>query len=112
VWPLRSTDGTKHLPILSSDLQVQALWTLRPDAYTPRTIQSDAAGNREETKNMARRKLTVAEQLKGIEKALASPRTPPQLKEGLRRRGNELRKVLERAHKDRRRPGLARLFGR
>lgn len=43
---------------------------------------------------MARRKLTALEQLKGVEKAIASPRTPPQLKEGLRRRADGLRKRL------------------
>jgi hypothetical protein len=39
---------------------------------------------------MARRKLTLKEQLKGIRAALKSKRTPPQLKGGLRKRANWL----------------------
>jgi hypothetical protein len=39
---------------------------------------------------MARRKLTVEQQLKGVRTALRSARTPPQLKEGLRKREKEL----------------------
>lgn len=43
---------------------------------------------------MARRKLTVKEQLKGVRAALRSPRTPPQLKEGLLRRAEALEKQI------------------
>jgi len=39
---------------------------------------------------MAHRKLTAEEQLKGVRAALRSPRTPPQLKEGLRKREQSL----------------------
>jgi hypothetical protein len=46
---------------------------------------------------MARRKLTAEQQLKGVQAALRSPRTPPQLKEGLRRRERELRNVVQRS---------------
>lgn len=37
-----------------------------------------------------RHKLTKAEQIRGIKKALANPRTPKQLKEPLRKRLREL----------------------
>src|SRR5436190_23725254 len=39
---------------------------------------------------MARHRLTVEEQRKGVERALESPRTPPQLKKGLRKREEQL----------------------
>ena len=45
---------------------------------------------------MARRKLTKEQQLKGVRAALRSPRTPPQLKDGLRRREAALLKLLKR----------------
>lgn len=40
---------------------------------------------------MARHKLTSAEQLKGIKKALANPKTPFQFKPGLRKRLKKLK---------------------
>lgn len=43
---------------------------------------------------MARRKLTEQEMLKGVEKALASKKCPPQLKAGLQRRADAIRKQL------------------
>lgn len=43
---------------------------------------------------MERRKLSLKDQLKGVRAALKSPRTPPQLKQGLKRRAEELRKQL------------------
>jgi len=43
---------------------------------------------------MARRKLSISEQLVGVTKALKSPRTPPQLKPGLKNRKHELEKAL------------------
>ena len=46
---------------------------------------------------MARRKLTLTEQLKGVRAALRSKRTPPQLRQGLTRRAEWLgRQVRER----------------
>jgi hypothetical protein len=45
---------------------------------------------------MARSKLTLEQQLKGVRAALASPRTPPQLKPGLRRRAEEIKRMLRR----------------
>jgi hypothetical protein len=43
---------------------------------------------------MARRKLTEQEMLKGVEKALASKKCPPQLKPGLQRRADVLSERL------------------
>ncbi len=43
---------------------------------------------------MARRKLTLKEQLRGIKAAIRSPRTPPQLRDGLRRRAEFLEKEI------------------
>jgi hypothetical protein len=39
---------------------------------------------------MAKHRLTKEEQQKGVNAALASPRTPPQLKRGLRKRQEQL----------------------
>ena len=39
---------------------------------------------------MARRKLNLADQLKGVKAALRSRRTPPQLRQGLKKRAEEL----------------------
>ena len=44
---------------------------------------------------MARRKLTLAAQLKGVLAAIRSPRTPPQLREGLRHRAEVLEGLIE-----------------
>jgi hypothetical protein len=44
---------------------------------------------------VARRKLTTAEQLKGVRAALKSRRTPPQFRDGLRKRARELRAMLK-----------------
>jgi hypothetical protein len=43
---------------------------------------------------MARRRLTLAEQLKGIRAAIQSKKTPPQLRNGLRKRAKWLRTEL------------------
>ena len=48
---------------------------------------------KEET--MARRKLTIGEQLKGVRAAIRSRRTPPQLRAGLRNRAKQLRAILK-----------------
>ena len=40
---------------------------------------------------MARHRLTPEEQEKGVERALESPRTPPQLKKGLKKRQQQLK---------------------
>jgi hypothetical protein len=48
---------------------------------------------------MARRKLTTDQQLKGVQAALRSARTPPQLKDGLRRREKTLLGMVERSKK-------------
>jgi hypothetical protein len=43
---------------------------------------------------MASRRLTNKEQLLGVEAALKSPKTPPQLKAALRKRADYLRNLL------------------
>jgi hypothetical protein len=43
---------------------------------------------------MARRELTLQEQLKGVLAALKSKRTPPQLRKGLERRKDKLEGLL------------------
>jgi len=44
---------------------------------------------------MAYRRLTPEQQLKGVTAALKSPRTPKQLREGLRKRAKQLRKQID-----------------
>jgi hypothetical protein len=44
---------------------------------------------------MARRKLSTEDQLKGVQAAIKSRRTPPQLREGLKHRAEELEKKLK-----------------
>jgi hypothetical protein len=48
---------------------------------------------------MGRRQLSEAEMLKGVERALASRRTPPQLRPALKRRAEDLRKRLRRSRR-------------
>jgi hypothetical protein len=43
---------------------------------------------------VARRKLSLQDQLRGVNAALKSKRTPPQLIEGLRRRAKELERLM------------------
>ena len=63
---------------------------------------------------MARRKLSLKDQLKGVRAALRSRRTPPQLRDGLRRRAEDLKKRLgvspSRRKKGRRRSRLRDFF--
>ena len=44
---------------------------------------------------MARRTLSLEEQLRGVRAAIKSRRTPPQLREGLKRRAEELERKLK-----------------
>ncbi len=46
-------------------------------------------------KLMAFRKLTLKQQLKGVNAALNSPRIPKQLKAGLKKRAKQLRKQID-----------------
>lgn len=49
---------------------------------------------------MAKHKLNANEQLKGVRAALRSPRTPPQLRNGLQRRAAELERLIKNAAHD------------
>jgi hypothetical protein len=71
-----------------------SVWLVRASAYASQAVQAQAAGEKKEEKNMARRKLTLKEQLRGIKAALRSKRTPPQLREGLRRRAEWLSQMI------------------
>jgi hypothetical protein len=55
-------------------------------ALSAAPIHANADGTRKKETTMARRKLTEQEMLKGVEKALASKKCPPQLLPGLQRR--------------------------
>ncbi len=47
---------------------------------------------------MARRKLSLEAQLKGVRAAIRSKRTPPQLRQGLRHRAEWLKKQIRATH--------------
>jgi len=70
---------------------VRAFWS---GTYAAPNISAKASGEKEGPEKMVHRKLTLSEQLKGVRAALRSPRTPPQLKEGLRRRAEVLEKQI------------------
>ena len=74
---------------------MSSVWSVWASVDTTKAVQARAAGEKEEEKNMARRKLTLKEQLRGIRAALRSKRTPPQLREGLRARAEWLRKMIQ-----------------
>jgi hypothetical protein len=57
---------------------------------------------------MARRQLTLEEQLKGIRAAIRSKRTPPQLREGLRKRVKWLKEEIRRTRSQNTRIGKKR----
>ena len=61
-------------------------------------VHAQKEGN-EKREEEAHHKLNPEQQLKGVQAALRSPRTPPQLKDGLRRREQILLKVIERSGK-------------
>jgi hypothetical protein len=62
------------------------LWIVWPSHDPGTRISADGAGEEEEEKAMARRRLNLEQQLKGVKAAIRSKRTPPQLRDGLRRR--------------------------
>lgn len=56
---------------------------------------------------MARYKLSLEQQLKGVRAAIRSKRTPPQLREGLRKRAESLKEQIRQtrpAKRERKRP--------
>jgi hypothetical protein len=57
-------------------------------------LSAKTPGQKEAKKAMARRKLTLVEQLRGVRAALKSKRTPPQLKAGLQKRREFLQKRI------------------
>jgi hypothetical protein len=73
-------------------LPLPGMRAFRPKPHSRPWLPADAKREKEEKKVMARRKLSLEEQLRGVRAALKSRRTPPQLKAGLERR----EKVLER----------------
>jgi hypothetical protein len=70
------------------------LRALRTEPGSSSTISSYLKGKEKEKKAMARRKLTLTEQLRGIRSAIKSKKTPPQLKPGLEKRKDALEKPL------------------
>jgi hypothetical protein len=75
------------------------VWIVRASPDTATAIQSEKERNEKGAEKMAHRKLTTDQQLKGVQAALRSPRTPPQLKDGLRRREKTLLGMVDRSKK-------------
>jgi hypothetical protein len=55
---------------------------------------------------MARRVLTIEEQIRGLRRAIASPRTPLHLRKSLEKRREELARKLEFRHRTRKRGAM------
>jgi hypothetical protein len=92
---LREALEAERLAFWRSNISLRPLrivWTGR-NATTQ--IPPKAAREKEATKKMARRRLTLKDQLKGVRAAISSKRTPPQLREGLKRRAQWLAKRLK-----------------
>ena len=70
------------------------MWIVWTGDYSAQEVSPQADRIKEEKKKMARRKLTLKDQLKGVKAAIRSSRTPPQLRDSLRRRVGELEKKL------------------
>jgi signal transduction histidine kinase len=83
----RLNSGSPHLPL-------QPMFALGADTNAPTRIQAERSREKEEKEDMARRKLSLREQLKGVRAAIRSKRTPPQLRAGLRKRGEWLAKQI------------------
>ena len=79
---------------------------IRPSNDSAPAVPTASAGIEKGAQNMARRKvkrghrLSLEAQLKGVRAALRSQRTPPQLKEGLRKRADQLEGELGRKKED------------
>ena len=91
---LRAGPGTFRIGFQNSHLSMPGLWPLWSVHEAASGISAKTKRSQETEEKMAHRKLTLKEQLKGVKAALRSRRTPPQLKEGLRRRKAVLEKEL------------------
>jgi len=99
MWVLRRSPLVKYLQSWRSNLSMWQLWTIWTNAHTTPRVRTEVTREKEDKKNMARRKLTVAEQLKGVRAALRSKRTPPQLRQGLQERAKWLGRQIEKRHR-------------
>lgn len=82
------------------------MWTLRAGRHPATGVPTQATREEEEKKVMARRRLTLEEQLKGIRAAIQSKKTPPQLREGLKKRAKWLTSEIRRSRPNQRRKKL------
>jgi hypothetical protein len=76
--------GGTHFPL-------RLLRTIRTGSYAASKVSPETTRKKEEKKVMARNKLSLEQQLKGVKAAINSKKTPPQLRDGLRRREAWLR---------------------
>jgi hypothetical protein len=86
--------GTHRFGGRNTNFSLQSLWAIWTSAHAASEIQTEGIGAKEEKKEMARRKLTVEEQLKGVRAALRSKRTPVQLRRGLHDRAEWLERQI------------------
>jgi hypothetical protein len=80
---------------------VPPVWAVRPKSNSATGVSTQGERIKEDEQDMARRKLSLDAQLRGIRAALKSRRTPPQLKPGLERRKEWLEKSLGHKRKTR-----------
>jgi hypothetical protein len=91
---LWAEDSSLCRPLWSPNAPLPRLWIVWTSDQSPSPIPPEAARAREEEEKMARRKLTLDAQLKGVRAAIRSRRTPPQLRDGLRKRARVLQTTL------------------
>jgi len=89
-----------------ANIPLPLLWTVWTGNYPAPQIQTQKTRDQEEEEPMARRKLTLEDQLRGVRGAIRSPKTPPQLKPGLRKRAATIEKRLGRRNKKKADSGL------
>lgn len=87
-WPLYISSRRENFPLQ----KLRPIWSSNESTSA---VPTEAARIEKGEKTMARRKLTLEEQLKGVRAAMRSRQTPPQLKEGLKRRAEELARRLK-----------------
>lgn len=73
---------------------MRSMRSLRASGHAAPRVPSKTTREEEAEKTMARRKLSLDEQLSGVRAAIRSKRTPPQLREGLKQRAEWLKKQI------------------
>src|SRR5439155_24495662 len=106
---LRTAADSECFTQWRSHFSLSALRNVRSSTHTAKKMSAELR-ERKAAKDMAHRKLTIEAQLKGVRAALRSPRTPPQLRKGLRKREQDLSKIAGRSRSRKKRSVVSGLF--